>query len=405
MNVLFLAPVYPGEMQQYVRGLSEIGANVIGVGDTPRGMLPENVKHHLSAYIEVKNFMDEEGLCRQVLQNLNGVRIDKVEALWEPLVLAAARLREILGIPGMSRDTVLGFRDKQLMKERLKKHGLRVPRSLRATTMKQVLGSADEIGFPMIVKPIAGAGSANTYKVEDKKELARVAKLLTNIEEVSCEEYIDGEEFTFDTISINGKPAYYNVAEYLPKPIIARNEQWISPVIITIKNVDQPKLKPGLDLGFNVIKALGMGTGFTHMEWYLKSNGEAVFGEIGCRPGGAHLVDQMNCTNDVDLFREWARAVCMGRVEIKNPRMYNCAIVFKRAMGEGTITHIDGLGEFIKACGPALVSEELLKPGQRRRNWKQTLVSDGFVLLRHPEYRKALDLANMAATEIKMYAK
>ncbi len=38
---------------------------------------------------------------------------------WEPLVLLAARLRERFGIPGMSVDAVRGFRDKQLMKERV----------------------------------------------------------------------------------------------------------------------------------------------------------------------------------------------------------------------------------------------------------------------------------------------
>ena len=51
-----------------------------------------------------------------------------------------------------------------------------------------------------------------------------------------------------------------------------------------------------------------MGDGFTHMEWFKKADGEVVFGEIGCRPGGAGLVDQMNYTSDIDLFREWARS-------------------------------------------------------------------------------------------------
>ncbi|MEZ4239031.1 MAG: hypothetical protein R3F59_23335 [Myxococcota bacterium] len=35
-----------------------------------------------------------------------------------------------------------------------------------------------------------------------------------------------------------------------------------------------------------MLKALGMGSGFTHMEWYHKANGEVVFGEIGCRLAG-----------------------------------------------------------------------------------------------------------------------
>ena len=81
------------------------------------------------------------------------------------------------------------------------------------------------------------------------------------------------------------------------------------------------------------------------MEWFLTPKGEAVFGEIGCRPGGAHLVDQMNYTSDVDLFREWARAVCHRRFEGATARKYNAAVVFKRAFGQGRITRIEGLVE------------------------------------------------------------
>ena len=66
-----------------------------------------------------------------------------------------------------------------------------------------------------------------------------------------------------------------------------------------------------------------MGDGFTHMEWFLTPKGEAVFGEIGCRPGGAHLVDQMNYTCDIDLFREWARVSCWHSFAAPTERKYN----------------------------------------------------------------------------------
>jgi hypothetical protein len=136
---------------------------------------------------------------------------------------------------------------------------------------------------------------------------------------------------------VDGTPVYENVAHYLPKPIEARSNQWISPVIITVRDMKQPKLQPGLKLGRDILKALGMQDGFTHMEWFLTPKGEAVFGEIGCRPGGAHLVDQMNYTSDIDLFREWARVACYRKFEASTARKYNVGIVFKRAQGEGRI--------------------------------------------------------------------
>nr|MBK7065809.1 hypothetical protein [Deltaproteobacteria bacterium] len=109
-------------------------------------------------------------------------------------------------------------------------------------------------------------------------------------------------------------------------------------MIITVREMYQPRLNPGVELGRNVLGALGMGTGFTHMEWFLTPKGEAVFGEIGCRPGGGHIVDQMNYTSDIDLFREWARVACWGSFEAPTERKYNAGIIFKRAQGSGRIT-------------------------------------------------------------------
>ncbi len=129
-----------------------------------------------------------------------------------------------------------------------------------------------------------------------------------------------------------------------------------------------------------------------------------MFGEIGCRPGGAHLVDQMNYTCDIDLFREWARVACWGTFEAPAARKYNAAIVFKRAKGRGRITRIDGLSEFVARHRQHIVEERLLPVGTPRRDWKQTLVSDGYVLLRHPDWDTACRLAQEAASEITMYA-
>ena len=404
MRVVFLAPIYPPEMIEYTRGLAEVGAQVYGVGDTPREALPARVKPYLHDYLQVPRIMDEEDVMDRVTAWLRGKSIDRVLANWEPLVILAARLRERWGMPGMSVDAVTGFRDKQLMKERVAAAGLRVPKSRRVRTEKETRAAAEELGYPLIVKPIAGAGSADTYKCENATELDETLVKMRGVGEASCEEYIEGEEFTFDTVSIAGKPAYENVAQYLPKPLEMRSLQWVSPVIITVRDMAQAKIQGGITLGRKVLTALGMGTGFTHMEWFLTPKGEAVFGEIGCRPGGAHIVDQMNYTSDIDLFREWARVAVYGRFEADARRKYNVGIVFKRALGDGRITRIEGLNEWLRMCGESVVEEKLLRPGTPRRNWKHTLLSDGHVLVRHPDWATAHRMSFAAATDIRMFA-
>jgi len=227
MKVVFLAPSYPPEMQEYTRGLAEVGAEVYGVGDTPVGALPGTLKQHLHDYLQVPRILDDDDVVERVHAWLRGKDIDRVLANWEVMVLTAARLRQRFGVPGMTVDTVNGFRDKQLMKERVAAAGLRVPRAHRVRTVADARAAADKIGFPLILKPIAGAGSADTYRVDTGAELEAALGKMGHVREASCEEFIDGEEFTFDTVCIAGKPAFTNVAQYLPKPLIARTNEWI----------------------------------------------------------------------------------------------------------------------------------------------------------------------------------
>lgn len=410
MRVVFLGPNYPQEMPHFTRGLAEVGAQVYGIGDTPRAALPAQIKPDLAGYLEVPRILDEDDVIERASAWLRGHEIDRVLSNWEPTVLLAARMRERWGIPGMRVDAVTGFRDKQLMKERVAAAGIRVPKSARvvrtsaSATIAAIREAADRVGFPLIIKPIAGAGSADTHRCRDRAELDAAIKQSNHVRETSVEEYIEGEEFTYDTICIDGRPAYENVAQYLPKPLEARSEEWISPVIITVRDLHQAKIQTGLALGREVLTALGMGDGFTHMEWFYTPKGEAVFGEIGCRPGGARLVDQMNYTGDIDLFREWARAVCWKSFEAPTERKYNCGVVFKRAQGRGRITGIAGLEAFKRRFHGAVLEDQLLRPGTPRRDWKATLVSDGYLMVRHPDWDECKRICFSAATDVTMYA-
>lgn len=402
MRVLFIQPNYPLEQRFFARGLAAVGAEVIGVGDSHA---PDPaVEDALAAYLRVPHLRAEERAARTIADAVRHLQIDRVESLWEPTVLLAARMRELLGVDGMSRDTVLGFRDKVTMRERCEAAGVRVPKSRRASTVGDARRAAAEIGFPLVVKPIAGAGSADTYRCDDAAELEDVLRRTGHVPEISIEEFIDGEEFTCDTVCIDGKPVFESVSRYSPRPLVFRSEQWISPAQVTFRDPHRADLMPGVELGRQVVRALGMGTGFTHMEWYRKADGEVVLGEIGCRNGGGHLVDMMNWANDFDIYTEWARAVCHGEFAAEPARRYHVGMVFKRAMGEGRITRVEGREMFRAAAGQWLVADELSPVGAHRRDWKATLVSDGFVAVRHPELGKVHALMDRAIDEIRLYA-
>jgi hypothetical protein len=403
-TVLMISPGYPAEMPQFTRGLAEVGATVLGVGDSAPGALPPLVQRALSGYLQVRSLWDESAVVAEVRRWLAGRSLDRVECLWEPGMMLAARLREGLGVGGLDVARTVPFRDKEKMKQVLDAAGIRTPRHVACRTISQCWEAAERIGFPLIVKPIAGAGSADTYRIETPDELRDTLPRLAHVAEVSVEEFIDGEEYTYDTVTVNGQIAYYNVAWYRPRPLVARSNEWISPQVIALRDVERPELADGIRMGRAVIAALGFDTGFTHMEWYRKADGEVVFGEIGGRPPGAHQVDQMNYACDFDVFREWARAVTEGRIEAPAERRYNVATVFKRAQGGGRIQLIEGLEGFMQRHGSHVVWDTLLRPGTPRRNWRATLVSDGFLMMRHPDLARTLAMADEAGSLVKLVA-
>jgi biotin carboxylase len=403
-TVLMISPGYPAEMPFFVRGLAATGARVIGVGDQPADALPAMARDNLAAHWHVPSFADEAGIVAAVRDRAAHVHVDQVESLWEPTMLLAARLREALGVPGMSVAQTVPFRDKEVMKQVLDAAGIRTPHHYSTTTAAGIREAAEAIGYPVIVKPIAGAGSANTHRANSAAELEAVLPDLTRVPEVSVEEFVDGEEFTFDTICAGGSVLYENISWYRPRPLIARSLEWISPITLALRDPMVEHLAGGRAMGHAVIRALDFRDGFTHMEWYRRADGEVVFGEIGARPPGARTVDVMNYSCDTDLYTRWAEAVVLGKFTQPVTRVYNSASVCKRATGQGRITHIEGLGRLLSEFGEWVTAVDLLPIGAARRDWMQTLLSDGWVMLRHPELATCIDMADRFAGDLQLYA-
>jgi hypothetical protein len=404
MNVIMLAPGYPGEMPYFCRGLAAHGALVHGLSDVPEHQLPQLTRENLSGYLRVTNFGDEDAVVREVRQAVGENRVDRVVCLWEPGVILAAKLREALGVPGMRVSQANTFRNKDLMKQKVAAAGLRTPKHASSTTFKGVRDAAQEIGFPVIVKPIAGAGSMDTIRADSLAELDEKMKAVAGYDEVNVEEFIVAEEYTFDTICVDGEIKYFNIGYYRPPPLIARTVEWISPQTLCLRDVDAPNLGDGIELGRNVLKAMEFQTGFTHMEWLRTNKGEVVFGEIACRPPGAHTVDLMNYVADIDLFHGYAEAELHGRFSTDVQRKYTSANIFKRAQGRGRITRITGLESLLNRFGEHIVNVDLLPVGAMRRDWILTLISDGFVTVRHPDFQACMEIADAVGTDLQMYA-
>ena len=194
-------------MPEFTRGLAECGATVYGVGDQHAGGLPELVRRSLSEYVQVSSLWDSGRVIGELQQQLAGHRIDRIECLWEPGIMLAAELRQHFGVSGLNTEHARLFRDKEAMKTALDQAGIRTPRHAAVLSVADCWTAVEEFGFPVILKPIDGAGSADTYRVESRDELRAALPLLRHVPSISVEEFIDGEEYTFDTITVDGEIA------------------------------------------------------------------------------------------------------------------------------------------------------------------------------------------------------
>jgi len=404
MKVLMISPGFPAEMPLFTRGLAEVGATVFGIGDTPKGALAADVKPYLNDYLQVRDLWEEEAVVEEVKRWLVQENIDRVECLWEPGMILAAKLREALGAPGLSVADSIPFRDKETMKQVLDEAGLRTPRHARANTEYEVREAAERIGYPLIIKPIAGAGSADTYPVHSDEDLEEALVLVKHVVEVSVEEYIEGEEYTYDTVCGAGEVLFENVAWYRPKPLVSRLNAWVNPQAICLKDLEDPEISVGVDLGRKVLKALNFKSGFSHMEWFRTPAGDAVFGEIGGRAPGGRLVHVMNYTCDIDLFAGWAEAVCFGRLSQETNRKFNAAVIFKRAQGTGIIQRIEGLEALMAKYGEHVANIELVNIGEPARDWRKVIVGDGWIVARHPNLDLTVEMANHFSADLQIIA-
>jgi biotin carboxylase len=404
VNVLMISPGYPAEMAFFTRGLAVAGATVIGLGDQPAAALPATARDALTHYEQVGSLAATDAAAQAARTLAAHVRIDQVECLWEPYMLLAAWLREQLGLPGLTVAQTVPFRDKEQMKQRLDAAGLRTPRHESTSAAAGVWSAAERIGYPVIVKPLDGAGSADTYRADGAAELEAILPALRHVPQVSVEEFVDGEEFTYDTICAGGQILFENICQYHPRPLIAKTHEWISPVTVALRDPHAPELHGGRMLGHAVLEALGFRDGFTHMEWYRTAAGEVVFGEIGARPPGARTVDVMNYATDADLFTAWAQAVLHGRISRPIERPYNAASIFKRASGAGRITRYEGLDRLLADYGPHVAALELLPIGAPRRDWRAVTISDGMVIVRHPELAATMEMTRRFAAELHLHA-
>ena len=382
--VVFAAPILSTNASRMVEAVASLPGVRLGViTQDPAEKLSPALAPGV-AHWRVDNILDSNQLLWAARELTSRVGpIDRLLGAYEQLQVPLAEVRESLGIAGMRVDVAQRFRDKAEMKDAFRAAGLPCARHSLAETADEAVAFARTIGYPVVVKPPAGAGAVSTFRADDEASLREaMAKSAPRAGHPALiEEFVVGDEHSLETISIDGRAVWHSLTHYYPTPLEVLRNPWIQWCVVLPREVDDDRYDDIKAAGSRALDVLGMDTGLSHMEWFRRRDGTIAISEVAARPPGAQITTMNTRAHDIDFVHAWAEVMVFGTFQ-RPVRKYAVGTAFLRGQGSGTVRHVHGLDVIHREMGPLIVDMKLPSPGQAAA---ATYEGEGYIILRDPD--------------------
>jgi biotin carboxylase len=311
-----------------------------------------------------------------------------------------AYAREQLGLDGMDVQTALNVRDKSRMKTVLRAAGIPCARHQLVTDASEAFAFADAVGFPLVAKPPAGAGAQATYRLDDAAALTGWLQAIPPRVDAPglLEEFLVGEEHTFDSVTVGGQTVFSSIADYLPTPLEVLRQPWIQWTVLLPRELDDPRYDGIWEVGPAALRALGVRDALTHMEWFRRPDGSVAVSEVAARPPGAQITSMLGYVHDVDFYRAWAELVILGSFEVPE-RRYAAGTAYLRGQGRGRVRAVHGVEELQREIGRLVVEARLPDMGQPASS---SYEGEGYVIVRDRHTEVVRDALNRIIAQVRV---
>src|SRR5579859_6138805 len=400
--VAFAAPYLLDATTRFAEATARLpGVELALITCEPGDWVPEPLRGALAAHWRVDDPLDAGQIARGVAavsEHIGPVRrlIGVFEHLQEPL----AQVRERFGIPGMDPATARNFRDKAQMKSVLRAAGVPCARYRLADSAAAAAAFAGEAGYPLVVKPPAGAGAKSTFRLDDAGDLKvwLDAAPPTPVSPALLEEFLTGDEGSYDSVMTGGQIIWDSVSQYLPTPLEVLRNPWIQWAVLMPRDIGGPEYGGIRAIAPTALRALGLRTGLTHMEWFRRPDGTVAVSEVAVRPPGAQISAMLCYAHDFDLYRGWAELMVYGTFTPAE-RTWSVGTVFLRGQGTGQVRGVHGLGELPPEVRALVIDSRLPQAGQVSSAGYE---GDGYVIVRPPDTAVVTDALRWLVTTVRV---
>ena len=219
----------------------------------------------------------------QIVEKCREICPDAVASIASDLAnITVSKVASALGLPCNSQECIRISTNKYAMREAFTKARIATPRFYRVDRMEAYLYG---LKLPVVVKPTDRSGSRAITKVTDFKDLEKairdaVAQSFEN--QAIVEEYIEGEEYSYETISFRGK--HTNLA--ITKKYTTGEPHFIECGHVEPCDFSEDMLYRIHYVMKKALNALKITDGASHGEFKITPEGQVRIIEIGSRMGG-----------------------------------------------------------------------------------------------------------------------
>lgn len=220
-----------------------------------------------------------------------------------------------MGIPCNSEWTEKVSTDKYLMRKALVEGGVECPKFVlvrEKISMAEIENSIHDFRYPLICKPVDLSSSRGVYKISDAIQLysaLQYALEWSNKKEVILEEFIEGEEYSGESVAYKGDYALLAITEKhttgAPHFIETGHHQ---PASLSEEMYEQVK-----QTLYKAFAALKIEYGAIHPEFRITKDGKIFFMEIATRMGGDCIGTDLTPLSSGYDFMGMVINICQGK--------------------------------------------------------------------------------------------
>ena len=291
-----------GYKEEVVKACKRLGMDIVSLvdpWDKPE-YLPacEEGESRVFTQDNTKNELILSALARE-----GKLSFESVISPFETTLVSSSFLGGVVSKPFIDPMVAIAFRDKYYQKKLLR-GTVAVAQSWHIDDVAK-MNTSEDYPYPIIFKPVAGAGTAHTYKVHDQGELEKIAA--KHVEDTSLpqsmviEEFIEGEEWHVDGWMSKGELQLFAISKYGAPLINIQKGALVQS--ITLRPEAHKDLYSRLDAFLSkALKTLGLKDGVFHLElFYNEETDEITFSECGARIGGGMIAQKFKHMFNIDI--------------------------------------------------------------------------------------------------------